>query len=80
MLVFCIFRFVSCGFLLSIDIVIRNMLSNMFSAEILYMKCMNFAFEIVALPYQNLIWMKIGLVVIGFVIYVCEYRLLCSKF
>ncbi|KAL6281507.1 hypothetical protein ACE6H2_018388 [Prunus campanulata] len=40
MLVFCIFQFVSCGFLLSIDIVILNMLSDMFSAEILYMKRM----------------------------------------
>ncbi|CAB4298781.1 unnamed protein product [Prunus armeniaca] len=41
-------EFVSCGFLLSIDIVILNMLPDMFSAEIPYMKCMNFEFEIVA--------------------------------
>ncbi|CAL2237353.1 unnamed protein product [Prunus armeniaca] len=40
-------EFVSCGFLLSIDIVILNMLPDMFSAEIPYMKCMNFEFEIV---------------------------------
>ncbi|CAL2236700.1 unnamed protein product [Prunus armeniaca] len=41
-------EFVSCGFLLSIDIVILNMLPDMFFAEIPYMKCMNFEFEIVA--------------------------------
>lgn len=76
MLVFCIFQFVSCGFLLNIDIVILNMLSDMFCTEILYMKCMNFEFEIVAFALSNRIWMQIGLVVIDFVIYVCEYCLL----